>query len=420
MKKILLTIVFSIAAANTVGASDTAQIPESKIIESNFQNLNLQQFNFSAFGTPLVLATSQSRIFVSGRNTNKVHVLKFENENLIEEKILILPKLSIENELSRQYILDLKYDNNKLFVSFMSYNSNINFCDRLVVLEFSLRQESIISTRTVFLSTPCISQPESPVWTDAAGRIETDKTSLYISGGMILNDLYSNSYPHPRVKIFPVQPSTFLKAEKSTNIFGAIAKVNLKTLLSEKLAKGLRGPQGLLWDSSRKILWETEHGPRGGDELNIIKPKFNYGWPFVTLGRPYAKQNLQGDNYFKTIYGKHPGYTPPVFSWSPSIGVSQLALIPQNSNFDKNLQGNLLVSSLKDQSLYSLKLGLNPGDKTLRILYSERIYIGYRIRDVEIFHGKIVLSTDSGEIILLDGSSGDLEGAYPPVVLPNP
>ena len=420
MKKILLTIVLSIAATNQVGAPDTAQIPDSTIIESNFQNLNLQRFNFSAFGTPLVLATSQSRVFVSGRNTNKINVLKFENENLIEEKTLILPKLSIENELSKQYILDLKYHNNKLFVSFMSYNSNINICDRLVVLEFSVRQESIISTRTVFLSTPCISQPESPGWTDVAGRIETDGTFLYISGGMILNDLYLNSYPHPRVKILPVQPPTFLKAVKSTNIFGAIAKVNLKTLSVEKFAKGLRGPQGLLWDSSRKILWETEHGPRGGDELNIIMQKLNYGWPFVTLGRPYAERNLQGENYFQTIYGKHSGYTPPVFSWTPSIGVSQLTLIPQNSNFDKNLQGNLLVSSLKDQSLYSLKIGLDPADKSLRILYSERIHIGHRIRDVEIFHGKIVLSTDSGEIILLDGSSGDLEGAYPPAILPNP
>ena len=420
MKKLFLATLLCIAAANPEDPSGGAKTPETKIIKSNFQNLNLEQFNFSEFGPPLVLATSQSRIFVAGRNNNRIHVLKFENENLIEENTITLPKLSTENELSKQYILDLKYDNSKLFVSFMSFNSNINICDRMVVLEFSIKQESVISTRTVFLSTPCISQPESPGWTDAAGRLETNGIFLYISGGMILSDLYPNSYPHPRVKILPIQPSTFLKAEKSTNIFGAIAKVNLKTLFVEKFAKGLRGPQGLLWDSSRRILWETEHGPRGGDELNIIKQKLDYGWPYVTLGLPYAEKNLQDENYFATIYGKHPGYTPPVFSWTPSIGVSQLILIPQKGDFNKNLQNNLLVSSLKDQSLYSLKLGLISGDKNFRILYSERIYIGHRIRDMEIFHGKVVLGTDSGEIVFLGGSSGDLTGAYPPVVLPNP
>lgn len=413
--KTLLSVVLSLVLMHPINASDASQISELRIIESNFQNLEISEFDFTEIGKPLVLAASQSKIYAAARSSSEIHTLRFENGRLVDEKKLLLPKLQIENQFSKKYILDLKYYKEKLFVSIMSYNENINVCDRMIVLEFEVSENNLTFSRLLFTSTPCISQPEFGGWTDAAGRLETDGEFLYISGGMILNDLYLNYYPHPRVKILPFQPPTFLEAEKSTNIFGAIAKVNLNTLSVDKFAKGLRGPQGLLWDPLRKVLWETEHGPRGGDELNIIERKKDYGWPFVTLGRPYAQRNLAGDNYFSTIYGDHPKYTPPIFSWTPSIGVSQLVLIPQNSNFDKNLQGNLLVSSLKDQSLYSLKLGSITGSRSLRILYSERISIGHRIRDMEILNGKILLSTDSGMIILLNGGSGDLNGAFPTV-----
>ena len=413
--KILLVIALGVTLVSPVNASDGKENFSTKIIETNFQNLEIRKYDFSEIGTPLVIATSQSRIFTAGRNSNEFRVLKIDGGSLLEVKKIILPMLPIETESSKQYILDLKYFKNKLFVSYISYNSNINVCDKLVVIEFSINDDNVQFSKSLFSSTPCISQPESPGWSDAAGRLDTDGAYLYVSGGMILNDLYLNYYPHPRVRIIPTQPETFFQAEKSTNIFGAIAKVNLKTLKAEKFATGLRGPQGLLWDSSRKLLWETEHGPRGGDELNIIEKNKNYGWPFVTLGRPYAERNLQGDNFFSTIYGEHSNFTPPIFSWAPSIGVSQLILIPKNSNFNKNLQGNLLVSSLKDLSVYSLKVELKPNGSFSRILYSERIYIGHRIRDMENYNGRIILSTDSGEIIFLDGISGDLNGSFPTV-----
>ena len=413
--KILLVIALGVTLVSPVNASDGKENFSTKIIETNFQNLEIRKYDFSEIGTPLVIATSQSRIFTAGRNSNEFRVLKIDGGSLLEVKKIILPMLPIETESSKQYILDLKYFKNKLFVSYISYNSNINVCDKLVVIEFSINDDNVQFSKSLFSSTPCISQPESPGWSDAAGRLDTDGAYLYVSGGMILNDLYLNYYPHPRVRIIPTQPKTFFQAEKSTNIFGAIAKVNLKTLKAEKFATGLRGPQGLLWDSSRKLLWETEHGPRGGDELNIIEKNKNYGWPFVTLGRPYAERNLQGDNFFSTIYGEHSNFTPPIFSWAPSIGVSQLVLIPKNSNFNKNLQGNLLVSSLKDLSVYSLKVELKPNGSFSRILYSERIYIGHRIRDMENYNGRIILSTDSGEIIFLDGISGDLNGSFPTV-----
>ena len=408
--KIPLAIALGVTLVSPVNAFDGKENFSTKIIETNFQKLEIREYNFSEIGKPLVIAASQSRIFVAARDSNEFRVLKIDGGSLLEVEKVILPVLTIENELSKKYILDLKYFKNKLFVSYLYFNSNINICDRLRVIEFSINDEDVQFSKALFSSTPCISQPESPGWSDVAGRLTTDGAYLYISGGMILNDLYLNSYPNSRVRIIPSQPKTFFQAEKITNIFGAIAKVNLKTLKAEKFANGLRGPQGLLWDSSRKLLWETEHGPRGGDELNIIEKNKNYGWPFVTLGRPYVEPKLQGDNFFSTIYGEHSNFTPPVFSWTPSIGVSELVLIPKNSNFTKNLQGNLLVSSLKDLSVYSLKVELKPNGSFSRVLYSEKIHIGYRIRDMENYNGRIILSTDSGEIIFLDGTLEDLNG----------
>ena len=60
--------------------------------------------------------------------------------------------------------------------------------------------------------------------------------------------------------------------------FGKVLKVNLSTSADEVFTKGHRNPQGLYFDQKRSIVLETEHGPKGGDEINLLKEKLNYGW----------------------------------------------------------------------------------------------------------------------------------------------
>jgi cytochrome c2 len=133
-------------------------------------------------------------------------------------------------------------------------------------------------------------------------------------------------------------------------------------------------------------LLSTEHGPAGGDELNLIVEGANYGWPIVTLGTGYRSYGWQDTK----VVGKHAGYQAPIFAWVPSIAVTSLL---QVKGFDQRWDGDLLVASLKGQSLFRLRL-----DGT-SVLYSEAIWIGQRIRDIaQTQDGTIVLWTDDTEL----------------------
>lgn len=106
---------------------------------------------------------------------------------------------------------------------------------------------------------------------------------------------------------------------------------------------GHRNPQGMAIHPVTQELWENEHGPKGGDEINIISKGANYGWPTYSVGVNY-------DN--STISSSHtaPGITAPLYTWTPSIGVCGMVFI--NHKSFKSWNGNLLVSGLASQKLY--------------------------------------------------------------------
>lgn len=110
---------------------------------------------------------------------------------------------------------------------------------------------------------------------------------------------------------------------------------------------GHRNPQGLVWNPWTKELWEHEHGPRGGDEINIIKKGKNYGWPKVTYGINYSGTPI-------TDKTSMPGMEQPIHYWVPSIAPSGAAFVTSDRYPD--LKGDLLVGSLAFQYLEDLKL----------------------------------------------------------------
>jgi aldose sugar dehydrogenase len=116
-----------------------------------------------------------------------------------------------------------------------------------------------------------------------------------------------------------------------------------QTSASTLFAYGVRNPQGMIVHPSTGAIWESEHGPKGGDEINIITRAANYGWPFYSLGTNY-------DNTIISQGHSATGIVAPVFSWTPSIGVSGMAFITHNSF--KAWKGNLLVGALAAQKLY--------------------------------------------------------------------
>lgn len=136
-------------------------------------------------------------------------------------------------------------------------------------------------------------------------------------------------------------------------------------------AYGVRNPQGLVYDISADRLWETEHGPRGGDELNIIRKGANYGWPLVTYGINYSGTPITSDR------SRH-GIEDPVVQWTPVIAVSGLALY-RGGEFPR-WKGNLFASGLAGECVVRIQLSGTAVVRQERLLENTG-----RIRDVRAF-----------------------------------
>jgi glucose/arabinose dehydrogenase len=122
---------------------------------------------------------------------------------------------------------------------------------------------------------------------------------------------------------------------------------------------GHRNPQGVIMNPETHEIWTHEHGPRGGDEINIIKAGKNYGWPKITYGI----------NYYGTKITKHvslPGMEQPLHYWDPSIAPSGMTFI--SSDIYPNWKGNLLIGSLKFQYLDRCVIENNKVVKEERLL----------------------------------------------------
>ena len=155
---------------------------------------------------------------------------------------------------------------------------------------------------------------------------------------------------------------------------------------------GHRNPQGLTVHPETGQLWAVEHGPRGGDELNLIAAGANYGWPVITYGKSYAGFSI-GEGTSK------PGMTQPQRYWVPSISPSGLAFY--NGDAFPQWRGNLFLGALSGQALVRLELD------GATVTHEERLLeaLDERIRDVRQGpDGRLYLLTDSsnGTLLRLD------------------
>ena len=135
--------------------------------------------------------------------------------------------------------------------------------------------------------------------------------------------------------------------------------VNQKSAKHAIWSYGHRNPQGMWFDKTTQTLWSHEHGPRGGDELNIIKAGANYGWPVVSYGVNYSGTS------FTDIQEKD-GMQSPVLHWTPSIAPSDMLLV--SSDKYPQLKGKLLLSSMKFSFLSALEISNKGVSKQYKIL----------------------------------------------------
>ncbi|MEM6611126.1 MAG: PQQ-dependent sugar dehydrogenase [Cyanobacteria bacterium P01_C01_bin.72] len=150
---------------------------------------------------------------------------------------------------------------------------------------------------------------------------------------------------------------------------------------------GHRNIQGLAFDSSRNRLWATEHGSKGGDELNLLAAGKNYGWPEVTYSEEYTGGQISAER-------SRPGMIDPKVVWTPAIAPSGLAVY--TGDLFSQWQGDLFAGGLVSRDVRRLDL-----DEEGNILQEESIYIGQRVRDVR--------QSPSGMLyVLTDEANGQL------------
>jgi glucose/arabinose dehydrogenase len=151
----------------------------------------------------------------------------------------------------------------------------------------------------------------------------------------------------------------------------------------EKWTLGNRNIQGAALHPQTGLLWTHEHGPQGGDEINVMRAGRNYGWPVITHGVNYGIGTAIGEGKSK------PGMEQPLHVWSPSVAPSGMAFV--GGDKFPNWRGNLLVGALRGQMLLRLELSEE------RVIREERLLQGQigRIRDVRTGpDGLIYLLTD--------------------------
>jgi len=245
--------------------------------------------------------------------------------------------------------------------------------------------DSNSSWETIYESNPClpIRKKGNPfVGQQSGGRMAfLNHETMLLSVGDHEFDGVNSEAVHPQDK---------------TSSYGKIISLDLSTFDNHIYSYGHRNPQGIFVDKEKNI-WISEHGPQGGDEINLIKEGFNYGWPYVTYGTNYGKQNWP----LNKSQGKHNGYELPLYSWYPAIAPSALIRL-QNTAFTY-WKDDLILSSLKSKSLYRIRIE----DETVRLI--EPIYIDEKVRAmVEGHNGEILLWTHDSDIVIIKKVDKDL------------
>jgi len=299
--------------------------------------INIKKFFIDVYGEKLIISNVKGDIFFLSLNDLKN--LKEKNSNIKNFKI--------------HDVLDIAVVNNFLFLS-SAYKKNLSDDCTFFQIIFANIDNNRLQFKNFYTSDQCLKNT-------LGGRIvkynnETDDGILVTTGA-------SETESH--------------LAQKDVSIYGKILFFDIKTKEVKIFSKGHRNPQGLIVDGKNII--STEHGPYGGDEINkIIKGK-NYGYPEASYGDSYEFKNNYEKNLdyrFKKNHKKF-NFQEPIFSFIPSIGISEIVKVP--NNFTKYWQENYLISSLNGRSIYRVKIG----EIFDKIIYAEKIPIGERIRDIK-------------------------------------
>ena len=290
-------------------------------------------------------------------------------------------------------IRDLEIIENKIYISYVrEVKKN---CLNISILSAELNT-TYLNFENFFMPTECIGS-------DYNDLITGDAFDSWHTGGKIID------YKNDRMLLSTGEWRVRQKAQDKKSIFGKIISIDkLKNMDNYNIiSMGHRNPQGLYYSKEDDLIISTEHGPVGGDEINInLNPSSknikNYGWPISSYGKHYIDNDSL--KKFAPLHKSHTkfGFIEPLRYYSPAIAPTEITKIPKN--FNKEFVNDYLVTTLgypyKTGGEFSL-IHIRLDSENNKIIYHQTIDIDERIRDIDflIKEKKIILSLESSNSI---------------------
>tara|TARA_Y100001970_G_scaffold282259_1_gene394755 strand:+ start:17785 stop:19056 length:1272 start_codon:yes stop_codon:yes gene_type:complete len=405
MKKILITLIIFITSLVVVESifdlvslkKKSEKIKLLKEVKTSYHHFTLKYIEvpvFSKYGAivsfkkDLIYISGDSEFFILKKNKNsneyfftslKIDKIKNNKDKFVNKNQEELGHIA--DDLFG--VKDILIENFNSFEKKVIIVSSLDYLDEKNCYKISLFLTEIIDEDTfkvdkwkkIFSSKKCLT----------INLTQNPKFAAYSAGGRI-SKLDENNIIFTIGDFFADGKNGPILSQDLENHYGKILKVNIMNNSYEIFSFGHRNPQGLYIDKKKNI-FSTEHGPRHGDEINLIMQDKNYGWPKASFGTSYVSPKWPLDETNST----HDNYEKPILSFGNTIGISNL-IVYEGNYFDR-WKNNLVVSTLASQKL--IRLVFNEQKKS--IIYIENIPIKKRIRDIVEFNGgKIALLTDRG------------------------
>ena len=376
MRKGLLTATAVLVATIFPATTTAAELPEIKLSIQSIDTPTAQVQGSNGERGAAIARLADGRLLLGGGSTGFTLFLY----DLTNQQQITIGRAAAASERindSRFAITDISVltqtaETAQLLISYPRFNSE-GRCVTVVVYSYRANfgaQPSLKRGKMWFQSKPCVAISAVQ---HAAGRMELiDAKSAYLTIG----DL---GYPE-------------IGDKTKRGTLGTVMKISAKKVT--QISSGHRNAQGILLIG--KDLYTSEHGPRGGDELNLIQQGIDYGWPTVTYGERYSP----GDYVSPTNPESHNGFRKPLTYWVPSVAPTELIQLPAASAWGQ-WSSSIVMGTLREESLIFIQM------KNKRVVgQMQTVNVYERIRDLDVTKdGSIIATTDSGKLLIINPQS---------------
>ena len=373
MRKGLLTATAVLVATIFPATSTAAELPEIKLSIQSIDTPTAQVQGSNGERGAAIARLADGRLLLGGGSTGFTLFLY----DLTNQQQITIGRAAAASERindSRFAITDISVltqtaETAQLLISYPRFNSE-GRCVTVVVYSYRANfgaQPSLKRGKMWFQSKPCVAISAVQ---HAAGRMELiDAKSAYLTIG----DL---GYPE-------------IGDKTKRGTLGTVMKISAKKVT--QISSGHRNAQGILLIG--KDLYTSEHGPRGGDELNLIQQGIDYGWPTVTYGERYSP----GDYVSPTNPESHNGFRKPLTYWVPSVAPTELIQLPAASAWGQ-WSSSIVIGTLREESLIFIQMN---NKRVVGQMQTVNVY--ERIRDLDVTKdGSIIATTDSGKLLVIN------------------